>query len=204
MAPAIAASPSTKMSGSTFDFMLVGVDRAIAGLVGQRGIARDLAGHLRRHDIDEGRPWDGSQGPVVTVHGGGIDLLEAAVHLGVLSTRPCRDSGAAGRQEQRHLRELLLGVDDDDAATWRGPWISARAPCTRCARRAPAGSGRDWGAPPSRWSRRPPARRAAFLSSGHLAAPASRRAASVSIAASDQPGTKSKLRSMPGATTSRS
>ena len=33
--------------------MLVGVDRAVAGLVGEAGVARDLAGHLRRDDVDE-------------------------------------------------------------------------------------------------------------------------------------------------------
>ena len=61
---------------------VVRIDRAEAALVGEPGIARDLAGHLRRDHVDELGLVVGEIG--LDRHRLGVDALDAAVHLRVL------------------------------------------------------------------------------------------------------------------------
>ena len=53
MSPGMQASPTTKMLASILDCMLSGSIGQKPDLVGEPGLARDLAGRLRRDHVDE-------------------------------------------------------------------------------------------------------------------------------------------------------
>ena len=110
-----------RCSRRSCDFMLAGSIGQKPRLVGEPGVARDLARHLRRDDVDQRAPCRSSRS-VITVVGLRIDALDAAVHLRVL---PFDHAGIVllpAFQEQALLGEALLGIEDDDLATSCSPW----------------------------------------------------------------------------------